>query len=211
MSGIECSYSLLKHRLCLFKVTPIRVSLHELHKHKSYSHVQHRCKHSETQTPIWASCIIPNNFHIAFVLTSASFRFTRVKFKRHCKDWRVHTCVFMVRTILKRSWILLVVLKSPWIRFRSLKSTWFLYWVLKSPWNSQPCLSKTPFPVKLDFFAKGNSAHPRCKNLYNSRVLLKHFWAWTILRFCFFVSNAISVPQIQLQLIPSQVLMQKVV
>ena len=106
MSGIECSYSLLKHRLCLFKVTPIRVSLHELHKHKSYSHVQHRCKHSETQAPIWASCIIPNNFHIAFVLTSASFRFTRVKFKHQCKGWRVHACVFMVRTILKKSCIL---------------------------------------------------------------------------------------------------------
>ena len=160
MSGIECSYSLLKHRLCLFKVTPIRVSLHELHKHKSYSRVQHRCKHSETQAPIWASCIIPNNFHIAFVLTSArTDEFTLV--------------FFMVQTILKRSWILLVVLKSPWIRFRSLKSTWFLYWVLKSPWNSQPCLSKTPFPVKFDFFAKGNSAHPWCKNLYNSRVLLQ--------------------------------------
>ena len=191
MSGIECSYSFLKHRLCLFKVTPIRVSFHELHKHKSYSHVQPRRKHSETQAPIWASCIIPNNFYIAFVLASASFRFTQVKFKRQCKGWRVHTCVFMVRTILKKSCILLVVLKSPW--------------------NSQPCLRKTPFPVKLDFFAKGNSAHPRCKNLYNSRVLLKHFWAWTILRFCFFVSNAISVPQIQLQIIPSQVLMQKVV
>ena len=31
----------------------------------------------------------------------------------------------MVPTILKRSWILLVVLKSPWIQFRSLKSTDF--------------------------------------------------------------------------------------
>ena len=74
-----------------------------------------------------------------------------------------------------------------------------------------PLSTQDTFSCKLDFFAKGNSAHPRCKNLYNSRVLLKHFWAWTILRFCFFVSNTISVPQIQLQLIPSQVLMQKVV
>ena len=30
--------------------------------------------------------------------------------------------LFIVPTILKRSWILLVVLKSPWIRSRSLKS-----------------------------------------------------------------------------------------
>ena len=46
----------------------------------------------------------------------------------------------MVRTFLKRSWVLAVVLKSPCIQLRSLKSTWFLYLVLKSPLNSLLCL-----------------------------------------------------------------------
>ena len=87
----------------------------------------------------------------------------------------------MFSTILKRSWILLIVLKSPRIRFRSLKSnlSWFLYLVLKSPWNIQPCLRQTPF-------SKENLAHPWCKNLLSSQAALEHFCAWTTFHFCSF-------------------------
>ena len=104
----------------------------------------------------------------------------------------------MLSTILKRSWILLVVLKSPRIQFRSLKSnlSWFLYLVLKSPWNIQPCLRQTPF-------SKENLAHPWCKNLLSSQIALEHFCAWTTFHFCSFFSNAISVPHMKLQVIPS--------
>ena len=44
--------------------------------------------------------------------------------------------ISMVRTILKRSWILVVVLKSPWIT----KGTVYFFIRSWSPWNSLPCL-----------------------------------------------------------------------
>ena len=74
--------------------------------------------------------------------------------------------------------------------------SWFLYLVLKSPWNIQPCLRQTPF-------SKENLAHPWCKNLLSSQVALEHFCAWTTFHFCSFFSNAISVPHMKLQVIPS--------
>ena len=150
MSRIECLYSLLKHRLCLFKVTPIiRVSLHEQNKHKSYSHVQHRRKHSETQAPIWASCIISTIFTLRFYACVRVVTIYTSEIQTPVQGLTSsHLC-------FHGSYNLEKVLKSPWIRFRSLKSTCFLYWVLKSPWNSQPRLRKTPFPVKLKFFCQG--------------------------------------------------------
>ena len=57
-----------------------------------------------------------------------------------------------------------------------------------------PCYA-TLFSVKLDYryFAEENWGHPWCKNQYNS--------AWTIFYLiCFFISNSISVPQMQLQI-----------
>ena len=58
------------------------------------------------------------------------------------------------------------------------------------------------FSVKLHYFTDVNLAHPRCKNLWNSRVAQKHFCAWTIFYFCslFWI---LFVPQMQLQVIPS--------
>ena len=58
------------------------------------------------------------------------------------------------------------------------------------------------FSVKLHYFTDANLAHPRCKNLWNSRVAQKHFGAWTIFYFCslFWI---LFVPQMQLQVIPS--------
>ena len=97
----------------------------------------------------------------------------------------------VVRTILKRPWILLVVLKSPRIQFRS------------SPWNKQPCLRQTPFSVKLDYFAEENLAHLRCKNPQNWHVTLNRFCVLTIFYFCSLFSKAISVPHMQLQVVPS--------
>ena len=60
--------------------------------------------------------------------------------------------VDMVRTILKKSWMSVVVLKNPWIQSKSLKSTWFLYLVLKSPWISLLSWCHTQFTVKVDSF-----------------------------------------------------------
>ena len=72
----------------------------------------------------------------------------------------------MVRTILKRSWILLVVLKSPWVRLRSLKSACLPSLIgLKKSLKLTTCLRQTPFCVKLDYFVEANLANPGCKNL----------------------------------------------
>ena len=110
----------------------------------------------------------------------------------------------MVPTILKRSWILLVVLKSPWIR-----STWKERDFFVRSWNALEihnlAYARQPFFCKIRLFCRGklNLAHPRCKSLKNSRVTLKHFCGWTIFYFYFSISNAIPVPQMKLQVIPS--------
>ena len=80
----------------------------------------------------------------------------------------------MLSTILKRSWILLVVLKSPRIQFRSLKSnwSWFLYLVLK-------VLETYNLVYARHLLSKEKLAHPWCKNLLSSQVALEHFCAWT--------------------------------
>ena len=110
----------------------------------------------------------------------------------------------MLRTILERSWILEVVLKSPWIRLRSWKILDFFIRLEKSLKSILVYATATPFSVKLDYFTEENLAGPRCKNLHVKLTAnIKTFLAWTISYFCFFITNSISLPQIQLQVIPS--------
>ena len=59
--------------------------------------------------------------------------------------------------------------------------------VLKSPLNSQPCLRLTPFSLKLVYFAEGNLAHPRCKNLKKlTGNVKKNLWMNNYLFFFFY-------------------------
>ena len=62
----------------------------------------------------------------------------------------------IVRSILKRYWILLVVLKRPWIRKERILDFFIRSWKVFEIY--------TFFSVKLDYFAEENLAHPRCNN-----------------------------------------------
>ena len=103
-------------------------------------------------------------------------------------------------TILKRSWILVVVLKSPWIQIRSLKSTWFLYMVLKSHWNWLLCL---PHIIFCEIREHRKLEHRKNKRYKTEKKFNGVKWKQmvsikpeaTIFYLSFYISNAISVSQ----------------